>query len=193
MKALLKYILHNITARWLKKRDTIVCCAKIWSLRGRTSILLKIGENCERLGNIWQVFSNVGRTYFTLSVDRFLTSTTNKKNQMRPGLKTSVFFLFLFFFLCFVLFFFFPQICIKGRKKVSSGKDSSPQKLYRHMFLENVLSALFTFTQHSFVQYVWYSHSPLVKTHHVKEYSPALNRTQVSEIRHLCPKSGSRV
>ena len=118
---------------------------------------------------------------FYAIVDRFLTSTTNKKNQMRPGLKTSVFFLFLFFFLCFVLLFFFPQICIKGRKKVSSGKDSSPQKLYRHMFLENVLSALFTFTQHSFVQYVWYSHSPLVKTYHVKEYSPALNRTQISK------------
>ena len=117
MKALLKYILHNITARWLKKRDTIVCCAKIWSLRGRTSILLKIGENCERLGNIWQVFSNVGRTYFTLSVDRFLTSTTNKKNQMRPGLKTSVFFCFCFFFYVSFCCFFFLRFASKVEKK----------------------------------------------------------------------------
>ena len=119
MKALLKYILHNITARWLKKGDTIVCCAKIWSLRGRTSILLKIGENCERLGNIWQVFSNVGRTYFTLSVDRFLTSTTNKKKiKCDPGLRQVFFFVSVFFFLCFVLLlFFFLRFASKVEKK----------------------------------------------------------------------------
>ena len=101
----------------VKKRDTIVCCAKIWSLRGRTSILLKIGENCERFRNIWQVFSNVGRTYFTLSVDRFLNSTTNKKKiKCDPGFR-QVFFFVSVFFSCFVLLFFFSQICNKGRKK----------------------------------------------------------------------------
>ena len=131
--------------------------------------------------------------FYAICRQIFNFNNKQKKIKCDPGLRQVFFFLFLFFFLCFVLLFFFPQICIKGRKKVSSGKDSSPQKLYRHMFLENVLSVLFTFPQHSFVQYVWYSHSPLVKTHHVKEYSPALNRTQVSEIRHLCPKSGSCV
>ena len=99
-----------------KKRHDCLLCQNL-KPPCRTSILLKIGENCERLGNIWQVFSNVGRTYFTLSVDRFLTSTTNKKNQMRPGLKTSVFFLFLFFFLCFVLLFFFLRFASKVEKK----------------------------------------------------------------------------
>ena len=142
-------------------------------------------ENCERLGNIWQVFSNVGRTYFTLSVDRFLTSTTNNKNSNATrALDKWFFFVSVFFsYVSFCCCFFFSDLQQRS-KKVSSGQDSSPQKLYRHMFLENVLSVLFTFTQHSFIQYVWYSHSPLVKTHHVKEYSPALNRTQISEIRH---------
>ena len=118
MKLLFQYILHNITARWLK-RDMIVCGAKIWSLRGRTSILLKIGENCERLGNIWQVFSNVGRTYFTLSVDRFLTSTTNNKNSNATrALDKWFFFVSVFFFPMFrFVVVFFSQICNKDRKK----------------------------------------------------------------------------
>ena len=122
MKLLFQYILHNITARWLK-RDMIVCGAKIWSLRGRTSILLKIGENCERLGNIWQVFSNVGRTYFTLSVERFLTSTTNKKKiKCDAGLRQVVFFCFCFFFpyVSFCCCFFFSDLQQRS-KKVSSG------------------------------------------------------------------------
>ena len=104
----------------VKKRDTIVCRAKIWSLRGRTSILLKIGENCKRLGNIWQVFSNVGLTYFTLSVDRFLTSTTNKKKiKCDPGLRQVFFFLFLFFLFPMFRFVvvFFPRFASKVEKK----------------------------------------------------------------------------
>ena len=120
MKLLFQYILHNITARWLK-RDMIVCGAKIWSLRGRTSILLKIGENCERLGNIWQVFSNVGRTYFTLSVDRFLTSTTNNKNSNATRALDKWFFFVsvFFFFLCFVLLlFFFLRFATKIEKSI---------------------------------------------------------------------------
>ena len=99
-----------------KRRD--FCGAKIWSLRGRTSILLKIGENCERLGSIWQVFSNDGRTYFTLSVDRFLTSTTNNKNSNATRALDKWFFLFLSFFPMFrFVVVFFSQICNKDRKK----------------------------------------------------------------------------
>lgn len=99
-----------------KKRHDCLLCQNL-KPPCRTSILLKIGENCERLGNIWQVFSNVGRTYFTLSVDRFLTSTTNKKNQMRPGLKTSVFFCFCFFFYVSFCCFFFLRFASKVEKK----------------------------------------------------------------------------
>ena len=117
MKLLFQYILHNITARWLK-RDMIVCGAKIWSLRGRTSILLKIGENCERLGSIWQVFSNVGRTYFTLSVDRFLTSTTNNKNSNATrALDKWFFFCFCFFsYVSFCCCFFFSDLQQRSKK-----------------------------------------------------------------------------
>lgn len=125
--------------------------------------------------------------FYAICRQIFNFNNKQQKFECDPCFRQVVFFCFCFFFpyVSFCCCFFFSDLQQRS-KKVSSGQDSSPQKLYRHMFLENVLSALFTFTfpQHSFIQYVWYSHSPLVKTHHVKEYSPALNRTQISEIRH---------
>ena len=62
-------VLNNMTAKWLKKKNMIVCFAKIWR-PPRTSRRLKTAK-------IWQVFQIGG----TLLVDRFFTKQTIKSSS----------------------------------------------------------------------------------------------------------------
>ena len=132
--------------------------------------------------------------FYAICRQIFNFNNKQKKIKCDPGLRQVFFFCYCFFFPMFrFVVVFFPRFASKVEKKYHLVRivphrnctDTCFSKMFYQYYSRshNIAS----------VQYVWYSHSPLVKTYHVKEYSPALNGTQVSEIRHLCPKSGSCV
>ena len=97
----------------------IVCCAKIWRLRGRTSILFedwrKLWATRKHLASFFKCWSHL---FYAICRQIFNFNNKQKKNQMRPGLETSVFFCFCFFFPMFGFFVvFFLRFASKVEKK----------------------------------------------------------------------------